>query len=248
MPSRASADCRNLCDGSDETIIMTAGTTARPHWPVTGVKLVDGSILAFVTISAIVIDTPGQDTALTIRNTLAGGRGGGIATGFGGACGQAVWVLATTIGLVAVLAACEPIFAAIKLAGAGYLIFLGLQSLYAALRPSLPNAKAELAAEPIELSPRTAFIQGVVSNLGNPKMAVFFASLLPQFVPQDSPATLALLGLIFCTMTFVWLTAYAVFVAKAGNFLCRPRIRRSLEGLTGLALVGLGLRIATSDN
>ena len=192
MPSRASADCRNLCDGSDETIIMTAGTTARPHWPVTGVKLVDGSILAFVTISAIVIDTPGQDTALTIRNTLAGGRGGGIATGFGGACGQAVWVLATTIGLVAVLAASEPIFAAIKLAGAGYLIFLGLQSLYAALRPSLPNAKAELAAEPIELSPRTAFIQGVVSNLGNPKMAVFFASLLPQFVPQDSPATLAL--------------------------------------------------------
>ncbi len=208
----------------------------------------EGSILAFVAISAIVIATPGQDTALTIRNTLAGGRGGGIATGFGVASGQAVWVLATTIGLVAILAASEPIFAAIKLAGAGYLIFLGLQSLRAALRSSPRNAKAELAAEPIELSSRTAFIQGVVSNLGNPKMAVFFASLLPQFVPQDAPAILALLGLIFCTMTFVWLTAYAVFVAKAGNFLRRPKIRRSLQGLTGVALVGLGLRIATSDN
>ena len=208
----------------------------------------EGSILAFLAISAIVIVTPGQDTALTIRNTLSGGRGSGIATGFGVASGQAVWVLATTIGIVAILAASEPIFVAIKLAGAGYLIFLGLQSLYAALRSCPSYTEAEHAAERIELSPRTAFIQGVVSNLGNPKMAVFFASLLPQFVPQDTPAILALLGLIFCTMTFVWLSAYAALVVKAGNFLRRPRIRRSLEGLTGLALVGLGLRIATSEN
>ena len=248
MRLRISAEFRSLCDGFDETIIMMAGTTARAHGAVTGVRLLEGSILGFVAISAIVIATPGQDTALTIRNTLAGGRGGGIATGFGVASGQAVWVLATTIGLVAILAASEPIFAAIKLAGAGYLIFLGLQSLHAALRPSLPNAKAEQAAEPIDLSPRTAFLQGMVSNLGNPKMAVFFASLLPQFVPQDAPVILVLLGLIFCTMTFFWLTAYAIFVAKAGNFLRRPRIRRSLESLTGVALVGLGLRIATSDN
>ncbi len=79
-------------------------------------------------------------------------------------------------------------------------------------------------------------------------MAVFFASLLPQFVPQDTPAILALPGLIFCTMTFVWLTAYAVFVVRAGNFLRRPIIRRSLEGLTGLALAGLGVRIASTSN
>ena len=208
----------------------------------------EGSILAFLAISAIVIATPGQDTALTIRNTLAGGRGGGIATGFGVASWQALWVVATTIGLVAVLAASEPIFAAVKLAGAGYLIFLGLQSLYAAFQSSAPNDKGEHAASPVELPLRTAFVQGVVSNLGNPKMAVFFASLLPQFVPRDTPEILALLGLAFCTMTFVWLTAYAVFVAKAGNFLRRPRIRRSLESIAGLALVGLGLRIATSDD
>ena len=93
-----------------------------------------------------------------------------------------------------------------------------------------------------------AFFQGVASNLGNPKMAVFFASLLPQFVPHDMPVILTLLGLIFCTMTFVWLTAYALFVVRAGNFLRRPNIRRSLEGLTGLVLVGLGMRIATTRN
>jgi len=209
---------------------------------------VEGSILAFLAISVIVIVTPGQDTALTIGNTLAGGRNSGIATGFGVASGQAVWVLATTIGLVAILAASEPIFSAIKLAGAGYLVFLGLQSLYAAFQSRPSYAKTEPTTKPAGLLPRTAFIQGVVSNLGNPKMAVFFASLLPQFVLHDTPAILALLGLIFCTMTFVWLIAYAAVVVKAGNFLRRPGIRRSLESLTGLALVGLGLRIATSNS
>jgi threonine/homoserine/homoserine lactone efflux protein len=208
----------------------------------------EDSIVAFLVISVIVIVTPGQDTALTIRNTLSGGRNSGIATGFGVACGQAVWVLAATLGIVALLAAYEPVFSALKLVGAGYLIILGLQSLNSALRPNPSNAKAEYPAGPSGLLPGTAFIQGVVSNLGNPKMAVFFASLLPQFVPQDTPANLALLGLIFCTMTFVWLTAYAVCVVRAGNFLRRPNIRRSLEGLTGLALAGLGVRIASTSD
>lgn len=208
----------------------------------------EGSILAFLAISVIVIITPGQDTALTIRNTIAGGRNSGIATGVGVASGQAIWVLATTIGIVAILAASEPVFMAIKLAGAGYLIFLGIQSLYAAFHSYPAHTKAEYTAEPSEFLSQTAFIQGVVSNLGNPKMAVFFASLLPQFLPQDTPEILALYGLIFCTMTFVWLTACAVLVVKAGNFLRMPKIRQSLEGLTGLALVGLGLRIATAND
>jgi threonine/homoserine/homoserine lactone efflux protein len=83
----------------------------------------------------------------------------------------------------------------------------------------------------------------VISNLGNPKMAVFFTSLLPQF-GSSFPALLAL-GLVFCTMTVVWLSAYAVAVAKAGDVLRRSRIRRALDGLTGVVLVGLGLRLAT---
>ena len=88
------------------------------------------------------------------------------------------------------------------------------------------------------------------AHLCNPKMAVFFASLLPQFVPQGSStfAGLALLGLSFCTMTLAWLTAYAACIVKAGDFLRRPRVRQSLEGVTGITLLAVGLRIATSDN
>ncbi len=210
----------------------------------------EGSFLAFLAISVIVIVSPGQDTALTIRNALAGGQSGGIATAFGVAVGQAVWAMATSIGVVAALAAYEPVFEAIKLAGAGYLIYLGLHSLYAAFRGSPSPAKANCPTNGSGMPSRTAFTQGVISNLGNPKMAVFFASLLPQFVPPGAPqfAGLALLGLFFCAMTFVWLTGYTVIVVKAGNFLSRSRVRRSLEGLTGVTLLALGLRIAATDN
>jgi len=203
--------------------------------------------LTFLAISVVVIVTPGQDTALSIRNTLAGGRAGGIATAFGVAAGQAVWAMATAAGVVAFLVASETVFQAVKLAGAAYIVFLGAQSLYAAYRGTVGEVSATAAAA---LIPAAAFRQGVVSNLGNPKMAVFFASLLPQFVPagESTFAALAGLGLVFCTMTFVWLTGYAIAVARAGDVLRRPRVRRWLDGLTGGALVVLGLRIATTEN
>jgi threonine/homoserine/homoserine lactone efflux protein len=92
------------------------------------------------------------------------------------------------------------------------------------------------------LRPRIAFRQGLVSNLGNPKMAVFFTSLLPQF--GSSFASLAAFGLLFCALTVLWLSAYAVVVARAGDFLRRPRPRRWIEGITGAVLVTLGLRLA----
>lgn len=209
----------------------------------------DGSFLAFLAISAVVIVTPGQDTALTVRNSFAAGRGGGIATALGVASGQMVWAIATSLGVVAVLSASEGIFSAIKLAGAGYLMFLGVQSLRAAFLSSRPTT-GEGTTRSNKLSPRKGFLQGMISNLGNPKMAAFFASLLPQFIPQGESAFLSalLLGLVFCTMTFLWLTSYAVLVEKAGNIPRSPKVRRSLEGLTGVTMLGLGLRIAASED
>jgi threonine/homoserine/homoserine lactone efflux protein len=92
-------------------------------------------------------------------------------------------------------------------------------------------------------------VQGLVSDLGNPKIAVFFASLLPQFVPAGSESFLALLalGVTFATMTFVWLTLYAALVAKAGDFLRRSGVRRAIEGITGTVMIGLGIRIAAEQ-
>src|SRR5260221_3951101 len=98
--------------------------------------LLDGPLVAFLGISALVIATPGPDTAVTVRNSLLGGRIGGLATALGVAVGQAIWALATSAGIVALLVASEPLFLAVKYAGAAYLVVLGLQSLRAALRPA----------------------------------------------------------------------------------------------------------------
>jgi threonine/homoserine/homoserine lactone efflux protein len=193
-----------------------------------------GELLAFVGVAVIVIVTPGQDTALTVRNTLARGRRAGIRTAAGVVCGQAVWVLAASVGVAALLVASEPAFVAVKLAGAAYLIYLGARSLLAAAR----RASAVHARSPSGSELR----QGLLSNLGNPKMAIFFSSLLPQF--GHSFAALLGLGLLFCALTLTWLSLYAVAVARAGDVLRRPPVRRTIDAVTGTALVALGVRLA----
>jgi threonine/homoserine/homoserine lactone efflux protein len=228
------------------------------------------SLVAFVAVSAVVICTPGQDTALTIRNTLVGGRRSGVATAAGVSLGQAVWTLAASAGVVALLTASEPVFRALKLAGAAYLVYLGVQSLRMALRGrGMPRPyDAESSRRPrrrhgaeSSLRPRRpegvgagharpsshrSLREGMLSNLGNPKMAVFFASLLPQFAPEGSAsfAVLAALGFLFCAMTFAWLAFYAFAVARVGRLLTAG-VRRALDAVTGALLVGLGLRLAT---
>jgi threonine/homoserine/homoserine lactone efflux protein len=204
------------------------------------------AFLAFLGVSMIVIVTPGPDTAITIRNTLLGGRVGGIFTALGIAMGQTVWALATSVGVVAILIASEPMFVAIKYAGAIYLFYLGAQALREALQPSTPQDIAQGRRGEQRLTKIRAFRQGVVSDLGNPKMAVFFASLLPQFVPSGGASFLELFlrGCIFALMTLSWLILYATVVAVVGDVLRRGVMRRVVEGLTGLVLVGLGLRLA----
>jgi threonine/homoserine/homoserine lactone efflux protein len=209
------------------------------------------SLVAFLAVSAVVICTPGQDTALTIRNTLAGGRRGGIATAAGVALGQAVWTLAASAGVVTLLAASEPAFRALKLAGAAYLVYLGAQSIYSAFRRRYAHAADPLeqsAGRPEGLASSRALRQGVLSNLGNPKMAVFFASLLPQFAPGGSDAFLVLLalGLLFCSLTLGWLTLYAIAVSKAQRLLVGP-VRRALDAVTGVVLMAFGIRLAVAE-
>jgi threonine/homoserine/homoserine lactone efflux protein len=195
-------------------------------------------LVAFLGVSALVICTPGQDTALTIRNTLSGGRSSGVATAAGVALGQAVWTVAASFGITALIAASEPAFLALRIAGAAYLVFLGLQTLWAAVRRRGP---LRIAAGR-RLQPRAALRQGLLSNLGNPKMAAFFTSLLPQF--GEGFAVLLGLGLVFSLMTLVWLSGYAFAVAKTSAFLLRPRVRSALDAITGAVLVAFGLRLA----
>ncbi len=197
---------------------------------------------AFLAVSAVMIVTPGPDTALTIRNTLMGGRRAGCFSAIGVSAGQALWTLATATGIAALLAASEPAFLAVKVAGSAYLIWLGLQALVAAVSGRPRHAAT---VERRRLAAPRALRQGLLNNLGNPKMAAFFPSLLLQFAHSFS--ALLALGLVFSAMTLVWLTGYAFAVARAGDFLGRSRIRRAIEAATGAILVALGLRVATES-
>src|SRR5215831_17418627 len=203
------------------------------------------SLLAFAGVALVVIVTPGPDTALTIRNSLGGGRRGGIATALGIVCGQLVWEVATSAGLVAILLASERVFHAVKLAGACYLVVLGCQSLINTIRSQTTSTKNRLtppAAAPAPL----AFRQGMLSNLGNPKMAVFFAGIFPQFAPpaHASFAGLMTLGVLFSALTLAWLKLYVLVVESAAAWFQRPRVLRRLEAVAGAALLGIGARLA----
>ena len=204
-------------------------------------------LAGFVALAIVVIVTPGPDTALTIRNALVGGRPAGVATAIGVALGQATWTVATSIGVAALLVAAEPAFAALKLAGAAYLIYLGAQSLWSAFRgqPAHPTLDRPVA----RVRTGAALRQGILSNLTNPKMAVFFPSLLPQFVAVDGPPFVPLLalGILFCMMTLAWLTAYTFAVARAGDVLRRSAVRRAIEAATGVVLVAFGVRVAVGS-
>jgi threonine/homoserine/homoserine lactone efflux protein len=205
-------------------------------------------LATFFVVAAVVIVTPGPDTALTIRNTLLGGRLGGVFTAVGAAAGQTTWTVTTAAGVASLLTKSATVFHAVRYVGAVYLALLGIQALQAARKPGGHALGIPLKGPPL-LSPRTALRQGLLSNLTNPKMIAFFPALLPQFAPTGSGAVavLLLLGLMFSTMTLLWLTAYAFAVARAGGLLGSGRVRRLLEAATGAVLLALGVRLATES-
>jgi threonine/homoserine/homoserine lactone efflux protein len=203
---------------------------------VTYIGRVAGSLVTFLSVSALVIATPGPDTAITISGTA----GGGVFTALGVACGQAVWTLAASAGISALLVASRSAFLAVKYLGAAYLLYLGLHAIWSAARQQRTSPAA--AAVPARRAALACYRRGLLSDLGNPKMAVFFTSLLPQF--GSGFTALALLGMMFCAMTFLWLACYAVVVARAGDLLRRSPARRVLDAVTGSVLVALGVRLA----
>ncbi|TDD24949.1 LysE family translocator [Nonomuraea diastatica] len=199
---------------------------------------------AFIGVSIVVICTPGPDTALTVRNAFSGGRRGGIWTAAGVAIGQAIWTVATSLGIAGLIHASEPAFLVMKFAGAAYLVYLGLQSLRAAWRGSGPDA----AGGPLlHLTPGRSLRQGLINDLANPKMAAFFMSLLPQFAPGGDFVTMMLLGLLFSLITFAWLTCYTVAINKARTLFNRSRVRRAMDAVTGTVLIAFGVRLALSQ-
>jgi threonine/homoserine/homoserine lactone efflux protein len=133
------------------------------------------------------------------------------------------------------------------LAGGAYLVFLGVQTLRAAVSGRVERAR-RAARGGARVRLRTAYRQGLLSNLSNPKIGAFFTSLLPQFGPSGhaSFAMLMLLGGIFCLLTLTWLTAYAAAVSHARRLLSRPLVRRAIDAITGVVLIAFGARVAAA--
>ena len=199
-------------------------------------------LLPFLAVAAIVIVTPGVDMALVTKNALFHGRRCAFATALGVNLGIAFWATAAALGLAALIAASATAFAVIKIAGALYLVYLGLQALRVSRAVSRPSVGPSARVHPRDA---VALRQGVLSNLLNPKIAVFFTSLLPQFVGRHGTTVdLLALGALFNAMCVVWLLSYAALAARGRSVLVRPRFKRALDRISGIVLIGLGARLA----
>jgi threonine/homoserine/homoserine lactone efflux protein len=200
-------------------------------------------ILPFLAVAAVVVVTPGVDTALVTRNALLYGRSAALASAIGVNVGIAFWTLAAAAGLAAVVAASAHTFLVIKLAGAIYLVYLGIQTLRGSRRHGEVGRRRD---ESRPYNALVSFRQGLVSNLLNPKIAVFFTSLLPQFVSTHGSVApkLILLGALFNAMGVIWLVTCAVLASRGRDLLSRPRVRKAMDRVMGIVLVGLGVRLA----
>jgi threonine/homoserine/homoserine lactone efflux protein len=217
--------------------------------------MLDHQVLVFTGIAALLTITPGADTFLVIRNVLRGGRQAGVVTTLGICCG--LFVHAALSALALVLMHSANAYLALKWAGALYLMWLGLQSIRDAIRggdgawAGRRSAKTDsgrgerLAAFRL----RYPFLEGMANNVLNPKVAVFYLAFLPQFIGPGDPAlakSLLLAGIHF-VQGIVWLVGLAVLFDRGRVVLASARVRRALETVSGMVLLGFGVRLAFED-
>ena len=214
--------------------------------------------LVFLGVIALLTITPGADMAMVARSVFMGGRRAAFATTLGIGAGCLIWALASAAGVAAVLAASETAYDTLRLVGAAYLVWLGVQSLWAAARgyggaqpPGAQLGGAQLggAGNPrrgATGSLRTPFRQGLLTNLFNPKIALFYTTFLPQFIRPGDPVLLLSLAMagVHILLGIVWLSAYAWLLDHAVEAFRGSRLRRVLDSVTGGVLVTLGIRVA----
>jgi len=199
--------------------------------------LFDSQVLAYTGVAVLLTLSPGADTALVIRSVLARGRAAGILTTLGICCGCLTHGVLSALGVSLIVAKSATAFTAIKWAGAAYLVYLGMRSLRGG-----PAVTPEQGPAP----GRRSFLEGLFTNLLNPKVIVFYLAFLPQFIRPGDPvlAKSILLAGIHAVLGFLWLATVSVLLSRVRPWLSRPRVQRRLEAVTGVALIGFGARLA----
>ncbi len=204
----------------------------------------DPRILAFVGVAALLTISPGPDMALVLRNSLTRGRSSVFPTAAGACSGCVVWGAASSVGIAAILDASAQLYDVLRLAGAAYLVFLGARTLADVwLRR---NEEAPAGPAPAPQSGRSAYRQGLLTNLLNPKVGIFYTTFLPQFIAPGQPVFLMSVALasIHAGMGLIWLTLYGNAAVRLGDVIRRGRVRRGIETATGGILVAFGLAVA----
>lgn len=196
----------------------------------------------FIFMSIMLIILPGPDTAIVTRNTLSGGSKTGTQTLLGTICALLIHTLAAVAGLSAIIVKSAVLFSFFKYAGALYLVYLGIKSIMSLRQNSLPH---DLSQEN-KYKNKSYFKQGFLTNILNPKVAVFFLTFLPQFVTTGSEPLIPflLMGLTYAVLTAVWFLLYIFLINQISTFMKKPNTTKVIEALTGTILIGFGIKLA----
>ena len=203
----------------------------------------DPTLLAFAGVSLLLAVTPGPDMAVVTRNALAHGRRGVILTTSGIALALVMWVVATAVGLSALLRTSGEVLFVLKIIGACYLAYLGIRTLIDSRRQPADL----LAGAPQAAPPGFAVLrQGFFSAISNPKLGVWFVTFLPQWVLPGQPVLPRLLelGITFAVIGWIWMNVYGLFVTRLRAVITAPRVRQWMDRVTGVVLLGFGARLA----
>src|SRR6266550_8691044 len=205
----------------------------------------DGRFAAWIAVATVLIVTPGPDTALIIRNALRAGSRAASLSAVGVGLGSAVWAAASVLGVAVLLESSDFAFTVLKLAGAAYLVYLGLRSIVGTFHPSAAGMPDSSFSTPVTMTTSTALAQGVLNNLLNPKAGAIFATVMPQFIePHDSFTRLILMVGCYDAIVIAWLCMYAMVVSRARRSGIGAGLRKGVERLTGTVMIGLGVRLA----
>lgn len=206
------------------------------------------AILGFAVVAGLMTITPGIDTLLVLRSALRDARRPAFAAALGVATGCLVWGLAAAVGVSAVLTASHILYEGLKIAGAAYLVYLGVRMLWSAWRGD-PHLEPD-ALGPAPVGVRASYLRGLTTNLLNPKIGVFYVAILPHFLPPGYPpaAVGALLALVHGVEGMAWFTGIILLAARARAWLSSRRAQRGIDTAAGLALIGLGGALVLAEH